>query len=117
MKRTITIATAVAFVLLAAPPDASATPEFAKQWESSCASCHVGAPTGLDEEGIAFKLAGYSLDLEVKNPRPKLFFSLLTDLVSFSDEENLKTAESAELFSLFIGSGSNIRRNEAGRWA
>ena len=111
MKRTITIAATLTFLFLATPQDASATPEFAKQWESSCASCHVGAPVALDEEGIAFKLAGYSLDLEAKNPRPKLFISFLTDLVSFTSsggDETVETPDSAELFTL-------LRLDRAGR--
>ena len=92
-----------ALLLLATPPDASATPEFAKQWASSCASCHVGAPTSLGEEGIAFKLAGYDQAMAAPNPRPKLFLSLLTDLVTFTSTDGgdeVATPESAELFTL-----------------
>ena len=101
MNRVITTAASLLFVFLATPRGASATPEFAKQWGSSCASCHVSAPTGLDEEGIAFKLAGYDLELEPENPRPKLFVSFLTDVVSFSSDDSIEGPESAELFSLF----------------
>ncbi len=97
---TLTLATALGLVLLATPQDATAAPEFAKQWAASCSSCHVGAPTELDEQGIAFKLAGYSQDVKAKNPRPKLFFSFVSDVVNFSDDEDMEAPDSAELFTL-----------------
>ncbi len=103
MKKALMLTAVLALAWLGMPGDAAATPEFAKQWESSCASCHVGAPTELDEEGVAFKLAGFDQAVEAKNPRPKLFFSMVTDLVTFSStpaDDDMETPESATLFSL-----------------
>ncbi len=112
MRKLIVTAAVLALALVATPQGAMATPEFAKQWASSCASCHVGAPTGLDEEGIAFKLAGYDQAVEAENPRPKLFLSLVTDLLSFrrtdTTSEEMETPESTTLFSL-------VRLDRAGK--
>ncbi|MFQ5528270.1 MAG: hypothetical protein ACE5GX_18700 [Thermoanaerobaculia bacterium] len=85
------------------PPRAEAVPEFAKQWASSCASCHVGAPTSLDEEGVAFRLAGYEQAIDAKNPRPWLFFSFVTDAVTYTSndtDDDMETPDNAQLFSL-----------------
>ena len=112
MKRTLNLAAALVVGLaLVTPGNANATPEFAKQWNSSCASCHIGAPTGLDEEGVAFKLAGYEMGIEPAKPRPKLFFSFLTDLVTFDSsggDEEMVGPDAAELFTL-------LRLDKAGR--
>ncbi len=50
MRKSLTTALLLLLIALAMPRGAEAVPEFAKQWASSCASCHVGAPTSLDEE-------------------------------------------------------------------
>ncbi len=104
MKRILTLTAVLTAVSLAVPQGAYAVPEFAKQWNSSCASCHVGAPTSLDEEGVAFRLAGYENGVEPEKPRPALFFSFLVDLVSLSGEggdDDMEAPETAQLFSLF----------------
>ncbi|RMH22942.1 MAG: hypothetical protein D6696_02100 [Acidobacteria bacterium] len=96
-----TIIAAAVCALFVAVPAAQATPEFAKQWQASCSSCHVGAPTELDEEGIAFKLAGYDMDVEPKIRHPKLFLSLLTDLATYDTaSDDMERPDSASLYTL-----------------
>ncbi|HVB34616.1 MAG TPA: cytochrome C [Patescibacteria group bacterium] len=51
---------ALLFMLLAAPPPASAVPSFARQTGLPCSACHINPPE-LTPLGRQFKLAGYTM--------------------------------------------------------
>ena len=61
----ISLLTGALFVVLITPP-ASAIPAFARKYQTSCQTCHIGFPK-LNAFGEAFRLNGYRMPKETED--------------------------------------------------